>query len=66
MEREGLMTLRQAAREYDEFLTVNGHIRLKDSYLTIRRIGAEVTLNRAQRVSVYLSFENAMNHGEFQ
>ena len=33
-----------------------------DEYVMVRRAGSAFTMNRANRLSVYASFENALNH----
>jgi hypothetical protein len=66
MARAGMMTRDQAAFEFDNFLTINHQVRIKDSYMIVRRTDATLSLSRAQRLSVYMMFENAQNHAEFQ
>lgn len=56
---------KQASHEFDNFLTVNGQIRLRDSYLMMSRLGATLSLNREARAKVYMTFENALNHASF-
>ena len=51
-----------AADEFDNYLTANGHAVLKDFYLTVRRTGARLVLTRARRAALYCTFENAQNH----
>ena len=51
-----------AAAEFDNFLTSNGHAVLKDFYLTVRRTGASLVLTRARRAALYCTFENAQAH----
>lgn len=64
-EREGIPR-HLAAQELYEHLTINGHIRLRDSYLTVRRVGSPLVLgNRAARLSLYMLLENAINHATF-
>jgi hypothetical protein len=62
--RDGLPR-EHAAFEYDNHLTANGQAMLKDWYLHTSRVGAPFTLNRAQRLSLYLTFENAQAHAWF-
>ena len=33
-----------------------------DEYVMVRRAGSAFTMNRANRLSVYAAFENALNH----
>lgn len=63
MQREGY-TYEQAASELS-ILLVNDRPVLRDYYLTARRTGQSLTLTRQQRASVYLTFENAINHATF-
>lgn len=42
-----------------EFLTA-------DEYVMVRRTGSAFTMNRANRLSVYASFENALNHASVE
>lgn len=51
--------------EFDEFLTINGVKRTKDSYLMMSHIGSMILTNRAGRMSIYMTFENAVNHATF-
>lgn len=37
-----------------------------DEYVMIRRTGSAFVINRATRLSVYASFENALNHAAFE
>jgi hypothetical protein len=60
------LTREEAAFEFDNFLTINGMVRTKDSYLTILRSGAKLVTNRLMRSRIYSTFENAINHAEFQ
>jgi hypothetical protein len=64
MVRDGF-TASQAAAEFDNVLTINGHARIEASYLTVSRVGQPFTLTRAQRRSIYLTFSNAQNHAAF-
>lgn len=58
-------TRSDAEREHDKFL-VNGMCPLvRDAYLMCRRTGACVSLDRKKRQSVYMTFENALNHVTF-
>lgn len=54
-----------AAWEYDNKLTANGHALLRDFYLHTSRIGAPFAMTRAERHSLYLTFENALGHAFF-
>lgn len=36
-----------------------------DEYVMVRRAGSAFVINRATRLSVYASFENALNHAAF-
>lgn len=54
-----------AAYEFDNFLTANGRAILKDFYLYTHRLGAPMTLNRAERAAIYRTFENAQAHAWF-
>jgi hypothetical protein len=54
-----------AAWEYDNKLTGNGHALLRDFYLHTSRVGAPFAMNRAERHSLYLTFENAQAHAFF-
>ncbi len=60
------LTREEAAFEFDNFLTINGQIRVKTSYLTVLRAGAKLVTNRLMRGRIYSTFENAINHAEFQ
>jgi hypothetical protein len=51
--------------EYDNALTINGYVRIRESYVTLFRAGAPFFMPRRERVSLYLTFENAMNHATF-
>jgi hypothetical protein len=51
-----------AASEFDNILNLNGYARTLDSYITVRRIGQPFTLTRVERISLHLTFQNAMNH----
>ena len=54
------------AKEELQYLIINGKQVTKTYYTTVqRRIGASKTLNRKDKLSVYLCFENAMNHVSF-
>lgn len=65
MAREGTMTYVQAVEEF-EFLMVNNQTVTEEHYMyRVRRIGASVLLTRSQRQSVYMSFQNAINHSTF-
>ena len=37
-----------------------------DEYVMVRRVGSGFVMNRACRLSVYASFENALNHAAFE
>jgi hypothetical protein len=63
MQRDGF-THEQAASELS-ILLVNDRPVLRDHYLTARRTGQSFPLNRQQRASVYMTFENAINHATF-
>lgn len=65
MVRDGRMTVAQARAEYDQYLTINGQAALRDYYLMVRRVGATICLNRAERRAVYETFCNAQNHAAF-
>jgi hypothetical protein len=54
-----------AAWEYDNKLTGNGHALLRDFYLHTSRLGAPFAMTRAERRSLYLTFENAQSHAFF-
>lgn len=54
-----------AAAEFDNYLTINGHAVLKDFYLKVRRTGASLVLTRARRAALYCTFENAQAHAWF-
>ena len=65
MAREGWHR-RDAQQEFDDFLgAVNGVARVRDSYLTVRRTGSRVVLTRVQRIDVYETFLNSINHATF-
>jgi len=64
--RETALTREEAAYEFENFLTINGQVRTKESYMTVSRIGANFQMNRLARIGAYATFENAMNHAEFQ
>lgn len=54
------------SQEELQCLIINGKQVTKTYYTTVqRRIGASKTLNRKDKLSVYLCFENAMNHAVF-
>ena len=54
------------AKEELQYLIINGKQVTKTYYTTVqRRIGASKTLNRKDKLSVYLCFETAMNHAVF-
>ena len=56
----------QQAEDEVKFLIVNGKQVTKTYYSTFqRRVGASNVLNRKQKLSVYFTFENAMNHVSF-
>lgn len=63
MQRDGY-TYDQAASELS-ILLVNDRPVLRDYYFAARRTGQSFTLTRQQRASVYLTFENAINHATF-
>ena len=58
--RSGMMSAADAAAEFD-FI---GDMSMNE-YLMARRIGMGVALSRADRASVYMTFENALNHASF-
>ena len=60
MQRDGF-TREQATSELS-ILLVNDRPVLRSYYLTARRTGQSFALTRQQRASVYLTFENAINH----
>ena len=65
LQRDMGFTNEQAEQEF-KFLVVNRAQMLREYYtVQLRRVGATKTLNRAQRVSVYDTFENALNHATF-
>lgn len=55
----------ESAYEFDEFLTINGKVRVKESYLTMSRIGAKIVTNRVGRTNIYNTFASALNHATF-
>ena len=55
----------ESAYEFDEFLSINGKARVKQSYLTMSRIGAKIVTNRGGRAKIYDTFANALNHSTF-
>ena len=57
--------LESEARYELGFLFFNELPVTKEYYLNVRRIGAKVTLNRAERLEVWELFENAKNHANF-
>lgn len=58
---------RDAQQEFDDFLSAgNGVARTRESYLTVRRTGSRVVLTRVQRIDVYESFLNSINHATFE
>jgi len=63
--RDG-MRRSDAEYEFDNHLIIGGHVRLKDSYLTMFRVGAPFSINRTRRAEIYASFENAQNHASFE
>jgi hypothetical protein len=60
--RDHGFTAEEANMEVSEFIQQNGKIVVKPFYMTVRRTGATKTLDRAQRLSVYASLENAFRH----
>ena len=61
---------------YDEELAIEEFARIApnpssgeflsaDEYVMVRRAGSAFVMNRASRLSVYASFENALNHAAF-
>jgi hypothetical protein len=61
MKRDGFDS-KTAIHEFEEFLTINGQVRTKESYIMMSHVGSTIPTNRADRVSIYLTFENALNH----
>ena len=54
------------AQDELQYILINGKQVTKTYYTTVqKRIGASKTLNRKDKLSVYLCFENAMNHAVF-
>lgn len=51
--------------EFDEFLSINGKVRVEQSYLTMSRVGAKIVTNRSGRAKIYSTFANALNHATF-
>lgn len=62
---------------YDEELAIEEFARIApnpssgeflsaDEYVMVRRAGSAFTMNRACRLSVYASFENALNHASVE
>lgn len=64
--RDGLLTTEQAREELTRLFANVVRPRLRESYLMGARIGASFTLNRTQRIAVYTTFENALNHATFE
>jgi hypothetical protein len=64
-QRDCGLTAAQAAWEFDNVLTANGHAVLRDFYLHTSRVGAPFAMNRAERRSLFMSFENAQGHAYF-
>ena len=54
-------------RLYQGFSGAERNLRLVNiPYIRLSRIGSKVALNRAQRVSIALSLDNAFNHASFE
>ena len=48
------------------FLSADEYVMSADEYVMVRRVGSGFVMNRACRLSVYASFENALNHAAFE
>ena len=57
-------TASQATSEFCLIVVNNVQMNI-GNYLSVRRIGATKMLSRADRCSVYATFENALNHATF-
>lgn len=64
--RSSVLTVAQAHEELTRLFANSVRIRLRDSYLMMRRDGASFTLNRSQRANIYEIFANAVNHATFE
>lgn len=66
MMRELKVSEKAAAFEFDENLTINGVVRLQQSYLTMRRAHDTIVnelgaLSRPERKKIYAIFEASLN-----
>lgn len=52
----------QAQRELNYLMLAPGLTGTQTNYLMQRRLGSTVSLNRAERMRVYMAFQNAINH----
>ena len=65
LQRDFCFTEKEARYELGFLMNSNGRPVTRDYYLTVRRVGATITLTRKDRGEIWESFQNAQNHGNF-
>ena len=64
--RDHKFTQAEATKEIELLFVSKNKLFVKDYYSRVNRIGFRALGNRSNRLSVYMSAENALNHSTFK
>lgn len=63
--RDHGLSFEQAHEEYNRMMATPSRIATKESYVRGSRVGASFAISRREKLSLYLTLENAINHSLF-